>query len=234
MPKGLNEDGEARWLLCRASVWPDMLRNDRENQPSYPPQPARQGSYHRGVWHYIDTPLVIVADGTGDDQLKALKEKARAGQHLLTDAPAKERNVANALQAIAFNRDKFVHGKPAEQAVALCWLLHVLGDIHQPLHASAAFSAVALDPVTHPAGDKGGNAIGLGEHGNLHALWDAAPDAAPETSYDPYESFDARYNRAYSRALQQIDPLLADADLNAQGKLAARETGPQAMGPREL
>ena len=37
MPKGLSEDGQARWLLCRASVWPDQVRNDRDNPPSYPP-----------------------------------------------------------------------------------------------------------------------------------------------------------------------------------------------------
>ncbi len=227
MPKGLNEDGEARWLLCRASIWPDQVRNDRQNEPSYPPQPAGQGSYHRGIWHYIDTPLVIVADGTSGDQVKALEEKARALQHLSTAAPAEEKDVMNVLQAIAFNREKFVHGKPEEQALALCWLLHTLGDIHQPLHATAAFSAVALDPAAHPHGDAGGNAIRLAEGRSLHALWDAAPDAAPDAAYDPSEPFDQRYDRAYARALKQIDPLLADAALQAQGKLAAREKDPK-------
>lgn len=227
LPKGLTADGEARWLLCRASVWPDQIRMDRENEPSYPPQPAKQGSYHRGIWHYIDTPLLIVAEGTGAEQIKALEEKARALQHLSTDVPAEEKDVTNALQAIAFNRQRFAHGQPAEQAVALCWLLHVLGDIHQPLHASCGFSSVALNPVAYPAGDKGGNAIQLGEHRNLHALWDAAPDAAPDAGHDPGEPFDERYQRAYSRALKQIDPLLADAGLNAQGKLAAREKDPK-------
>ncbi len=226
MPKGLSEDGEARWLLCRASVWPDQIRNDRENEPSYPPQPAKQGSYHRGIWHYIDTPLVIVAEGTAGEEVKALEAKASGLQHLSTDAPAEEKDVMNALQAIAFNRQKFAQGTPEEKAVALCWLLHVMGDIHQPLHATAAFSAVALNPTDHPHGDAGGNGIHLGEHRNLHALWDAAPDANPDATYDPGEPFDERYNRAYARALKQIDALLADADLNAQGKRAAQEKDP--------
>ncbi|MGA2258660.1 MAG: S1/P1 nuclease [Thermoguttaceae bacterium] len=134
MPSGLSEDGEARWLLCRASVWPDQIRIDRENEPSYPPEPARQGSYHRGIWHYIDAPLVIVAEGTSPERVKALEEKARAGQDLSTDVSTDEKKVRNVLQAIAFNRERFVHGKPEEKAVALCWLLHTLGDIHQPLH----------------------------------------------------------------------------------------------------
>ena len=227
MPAGLTEDGEARWLLCRASVWPDQIRNDRQNGPSYPPQPAKRGSYHRGIWHYFDTPLVIVAEGTSDDQIHALEKKARAGQDLLTDAPTEEEKVMNVLQAIAFNQERFAHGKPEEQSVALCWLLHTLGDIHQPLHAAAAFSAVVFDPVGHQHGDGGGNLIRLADKRNLHAFWDAAPDANPDPSYDPSEPFDLRYNRAYTRALKQIDPLLADAELNAQGKRAAQEKDPK-------
>ena len=226
IPAGLTENGEARWLICRASVWPDQVRNDRQNGPSYPPQAAQQGSYHRGIWHYIDTPLVVVAEGSSSEQVKALEEKARARQDLLTDAPTEEKKVLNVLQAIAFNRERFVQGKPEEQAVALCWLLHTLGDIHQPLHTAAAFSAVVLDPVGHPHGDAGGNAIHLADRRNLHALWDAAPDASPDPSYDPSEPFDQRYNRAYNRALKQITPLLADAELNAQGKRAAEEKDP--------
>ena len=152
MPKGLSEDGEARWLLCRASIWPDQVRNDRENEPSYPPQPAKQGSYNRGIWHYIDTPLLIVAEGTTAEAVKALEEKARAGQDLATDVPGDEKKVANALQAIGFNRERFAHGTPEEKAVALCWLLHVIGDIHQPLHATAAFSIRAwIPPATRTA-----------------------------------------------------------------------------------
>ena len=226
MPKGLGEDAQARWLLCRASVWPDMVRGDRDNPPSYPPEADKQGSYHRGIWHYIDYPLVIAAAGTSKEKLAALEEKARGLQPLKTDTPALEKDVMNALQAIAFNRQRFLHGKPEEQAVALCWLLHVMGDIHQPLHATAAFSFGAIDPASHPHGDAGGNRTGLAKGGNLHALWDAAPDAAPDATFNPDEPFDARYDRAYARALKQIDALVADADLNAQGKGAAAEHDP--------
>src|SRR5262249_37308548 len=82
MPKGLNEDGEARWLICRASVWPDQIRGDHDNSPSYPPEPAKQGSYNRGIWHYIDTPLVIVPKDASAEQVKALEAKGRALQPL--------------------------------------------------------------------------------------------------------------------------------------------------------
>jgi hypothetical protein len=227
MPKGLSADGEARWLLCRAGVWPDQIRADRENPPTFPPQPDKQGSYRRGVWHYIDTPLLIVPQGTTPDQVKALEEKARAAQNLAADAPKEEADVKNALQAIAFNRERLVHGSPEEKAVALCWLLHVIADIHQPLHATAGFSQRALDPAAHPHGDEGGNAIHLGDRRNLHALWDAAPDANPDSTYDPAEPFDQRYNRAYERAVKQFDAMLADNGLAAQGKQAAAEEDPK-------
>ena len=48
-------------------------------------------------------------------------------------------------------------------------LLHVVGDIHQPLHAVNQFSK------TYPLGDKGGNLVQLGKNSvaaNLHAYWD--------------------------------------------------------------
>ena len=128
---------------------------------------------------------------------------------------------------IAFNRERFAHGKPAEQAVALCWLLHTIADIHQPLHASAAFSLRVFGALRSPHGDAGGNAIYVSAKETLHALWDDAPDASPDLSLDPAEHFDQRYSRAYERALKQFALLLADKGLAAQGKIAAGEKGPQ-------
>lgn len=48
-------------------------------------------------------------------------------------------------------------------------LLHVIGDLHQPLHAADEFSQA------HPNGDRGGNSFYLGKNSvgsNLHAYWD--------------------------------------------------------------
>lgn len=53
------------------------------------------------------------------------------------------------------------------QATHLRYLLHFVGDIHQPLHCTTAVSALL------PSGDFGGNAFALtGTWGNLHFLWD--------------------------------------------------------------
>jgi len=52
----------------------------------------------------------------------------------------------------------------------LVWLIHLVGDIHQPLHASDRFT------VDAPTGDAGGNLVhttcSSGCQGTLHATWD--------------------------------------------------------------
>jgi hypothetical protein len=55
------------------------------------------------------------------------------------------------------------------KGVSLRILLHVVADLHQPMHAVSQFS------VRHPQGDQGGNLYRLGSNSiasNLHAYWD--------------------------------------------------------------
>ena len=42
---------------------------------------------------------------------------------------------------------------PERKAIALAWLFHLVGDIHQPLHTAQLFT------VDYPKGDRGGNEI---------------------------------------------------------------------------
>lgn len=52
---------------------------------------------------------------------------------------------------------------------ALSWLIHLFGDIHQPLHCTERISPL------HPTGDRGGNSFLLkGRAKNLHSLWDSS------------------------------------------------------------
>jgi hypothetical protein len=55
------------------------------------------------------------------------------------------------------------------RAIALCWVLHLMGDIHQPLHTGSLFT-----PLLFAEGDRGGNGIRTGNRSNLHADWDQA------------------------------------------------------------
>jgi hypothetical protein len=57
------------------------------------------------------------------------------------------------------------------RAIALCWVLHLAGDLHQPLHCTSLVSS-RFPP---PGGDQGGNrlAVRLQKHPEpLHAYWD--------------------------------------------------------------
>jgi hypothetical protein len=222
MPNGLSEADAARWLFCRAAVWPDKVREDSTNPASFPPNPQREGSYSREQWHFIDTPLLILSSEASAEQARDLEATARAGLNLSADAPAAESSVGNVLQAIAFNRKILDRGKPSEQAVALCWLLHTMGDIHQPLHAASAYSTRVFQPGKNPGGDLGGNLVKLAGGGTLHSLWDAAAEDEQVVS-DPTKSFNERYELSYSRAEKLAAQLLADGKYRSKGELAGRE-----------
>jgi hypothetical protein len=55
---------------------------------------------------------------------------------------------------------------PQDKAVAICWLNHLIGGLHQPLHGAALFCD------RFPEGDRGGNSIPTVQGRNLHSLWD--------------------------------------------------------------
>src|SRR5438874_1419688 len=42
MPDGLTDDEEGRWLFCRASIWPDLVRQGGGKVPA---DPNKKGSY---------------------------------------------------------------------------------------------------------------------------------------------------------------------------------------------
>jgi len=67
------------------------------------------------------------------------------------------------------------------RAEALRFVIHFVGDIHQPLHAAGRVTRAL------PSGDRGGNdfpitlvgADGVARRSNLHSLWDNGMDAFP-------------------------------------------------------
>ena len=53
------------------------------------------------------------------------------------------------------------------RALAISWLAHLVGDVHQPCHAGSLYvEGVFAD------GDRGANSISVKQGRNLHALWD--------------------------------------------------------------
>ena len=68
-----------------------------------------------------------------------------------------------------FSNEFVATSDPQQKVDALSWLIHLFGDVHQPLHCTERISEL------HPGGDRGGNSFRLsGRKNNLHSLWDSA------------------------------------------------------------
>jgi hypothetical protein len=133
------------WIFQNAATWPDEIRKDKE--------------YDRPSWHYINLPVYLNPSDRG------MRLPGNTSADYPTRTPLAK---FNALQAIAYSRDTIQsNAAPEVKAVAYCWLLHLVGDLHQPLHCAALFSVNQF-----PKGDEGGNLIPLRKGKNLHALWD--------------------------------------------------------------
>ena len=144
-----SDEVKKRELFMIASTWADIIR-DRKFK-------VRYEKYHQGDWHYADTfwretnGKVEVINDFAEPKGKAV-EQLFAFDKLLRDATASD----------------------ADKAIAIAWVLHLGGDIHQPLHTSARVTEL------EPKGDQGGNLFLLspkdarGENRlNLHWYWDS-------------------------------------------------------------
>lgn len=111
-----------------------------------------------GGWHYVDIPLKATGYEAGRDCAQGNCAVAKLDEtiHVLADKSA----------------------SPQARLLALKWVVHLVGDIHQPLHAE-------------DNDDKGGNTVQVqffGNGTNLHAIWDGgilrhALDLQPGPNY---------------------------------------------------
>jgi S1/P1 Nuclease len=67
--------------------------------------------------------------------------------------------------------------KPADRAVALCWVFHLIGDVHQPLHTTSLFTTQFQEENGKLTGDRGGTRFYIrakkdSEPISLHKFWD--------------------------------------------------------------
>ncbi len=172
--KAAKESDPGLAAFTEASTWADDIRGDARffDLGAETPTPLLPGfttmARHR-EWHYIDLPLDrSPREGKGelDQRLPKLIELLRARK-----------------------------AHPAEQAEALAWVIHLLGDIHQPLHVGS----------NH---DEGGNGQVIEDPGNtrrpttnLHRWWDDRP--GPPWLRGPYLGQAARHLMHLHPAPQQ-------------------------------
>lgn len=156
--------------------------------------PSPTDKYHHGNWHYRD--LFWNEDGSDST-------KAPDGQ-------------------IIAKLDEFDgSGSTENLAVQVAWIVHLVGDIHQPLHCSGRIT----DDPAEEDGDRGANlfclAVGCREDFrkmNLHSYW----DGALTRNYDHLagESDSAYYKRLASKIsgdnpIGNFSALLGNQDFSA-------------------
>lgn len=153
--KKMPQAAQDKWIFMQAATWPDIARGIR-----LPKNRTRKVVYHHAVWHYINQPLFLSEeDRTAMEGhiTVPLDQNWKVGQEPQNIAQAYKKNI-HELKTSSSLPDK---------AIAMCWVIHLVGDIHQPLHSSALFSQDQF-----PKGDHGGNSILLSGK-PLHSYWDS-------------------------------------------------------------
>lgn len=148
-PRGMDKD---QAVFMKAAYWPDEIKRDTEFTQedksdltagiamNDPSDKNRHNS-----WHYIN--LMFSSDGSKLPPMPTPNVKTQI------------------LQACKILKSNAPDGV---KAYCLAWLLHLVGDVHQPLHSVARVS------VASPNGDEGGGDVAVQPGGSLHSFWDSA------------------------------------------------------------
>ena len=159
LPPNTSPADQDMMIFMLAATWPDEIKQDPSytadgssggDDPTGSPDPTANTGYgdklmHK-YWHFVNTPFST--DGTA---LSAI-------------------STPNAQDRIALFRSVLASSSPdALKSYDLTWLLHLVGDVHQPLHCATRVSKA------DPGGDAGGNNVQLKCRGcpsELHMFWD--------------------------------------------------------------
>ena len=147
-----------RWIFMQAAVWPDVIRRTRP--------------YDHPSWHYINQPFFPTeTDKKALEKLLDHNTKLELPANIPLNSDPQELNAVQALQLV---RQRLANKKISEErkAVYYCWLFHLVGDVHQPMHSTSLFSRGRFPS---DGGDRGGNGIPVKQRRNLHSLWDSLP-----------------------------------------------------------
>jgi hypothetical protein len=151
--KGADHDLTA---FLEASTWPDDIRKDPRfyTAGDQEPTPTLAGfpdMERRLNWHYVDRPLY-------------------PGGELQSSPGAIDRQLGALARTLARRK-----ANPSERAYALPWIIHLVADAHQPLHAASRYGRDGRS-------DNGGNALVIINPYNsrypsmsLHRYWDDLP-----------------------------------------------------------
>ncbi len=148
---------ESTWLP-RIHAMPNATDDEKElmlfMQAARWPDDARGSEeYHHSHWHYINLPY-----------------KPEGQPESVHPIPADADNILRAYE-LNLGKVKDRNEDAEERAVAMCWVCHLIGDVHQPLHVSQLYT------TQFSKGDKGGNKFLIrakpgASSITLHQYWD--------------------------------------------------------------
>jgi S1/P1 Nuclease len=189
--KGIPDADKDKTAFMRAASWPDDIKNklthpasiDDGEEPTDPNAAANLGYSDKLMhkyWHYIDLPfttdktkLIDPKNPNAETQIKAFRDTIAAAG-----------------------------GSDDVKSYDVAWLIHMVGDVHQPLHATSRYSKL------HPKGDVGGNLVMIKCtpkcDKNLHSFWDGLVDANRTTP--AMIAAAAKLKKATGPAVSKTDP----------------------------
>jgi hypothetical protein len=233
VPSSTSKAKSKMLIFMMAATWPDFIKHkagysddgtekgDRPDGATSSQNIGYSDHLRHRYWHFVDTPF-----STDSTSLPVLP------------SPNAETQIT-AFRAVLASNDP-----DANKSYDLVWLEHLVGDIHQPLHAATRVSS------SHPQGDHGGNLVTLCSapcKQELHAFWDdllgtsskassavtvgrnlPAADATLATKTDAAdwaaESFDAAKQTVYVAPVTSGDgPFTLTPAYKAAAKKVARE-----------
>lgn len=151
------------WTFVQSAVWLDLLK--QENAPLF------------SNWHVLDTPYV--QPGTNESlieippklELNNIVYALEMSNATLFDTKCSAYHFACGRSHIPRRLSKNAHHSSSwSRSFSMRLMVHLMGDLHAPLHNIDRFSAL------HPHGDIGGNAFAIKSKlhwvRNIHSFWD--------------------------------------------------------------
>lgn len=131
----------------------------------------RGGGYQKG-WHFIDSPYLSQGGKISDFDFTPDAHNITEAISTITQWFDHVGDYKNSYDYQQIVQNKFMDSETLndDASVAMRLLIHYVGDIHQPLHATAQVDK------EYPKGDRGGNDVPIKSKDGikeLHALWDS-------------------------------------------------------------
>jgi S1/P1 Nuclease len=186
--------------LASASTWADEVRENARPNHSRPwdAEAFNREFPNNRSWHFVNLPLATVSMTEAEPFILGKNDVIHAIERCIAVLETEKSRSGELSRTQAFRL-----------------LIHLVGDIHQPLHCGTGFYRLSdTKPpvlVTDPAealglpNDRGGNDLFYGPKEELHALWDIGLVEEIADTFD-FRSLEAVLRQDYFRSSFPVTP----------------------------